>query len=201
MYRVAVVVEGTGRGLLMHRFSPEGQADLDRTVKKAGRVHSAPEIEAEQAAYRLDKADGQDKGQLCLPATHFLGGLTAAAAGLQVKGRGKKSYKGAFQGNVEVLPDFIGLTDEKDQPVFQYAIHSEPVRIQKGRVMRHRPHFKAWRMAFTIEVLDKDIPIEVVQAALDEAGRSKCVGDHRPRYGQFRIAKFERMEEGQAVAA
>ncbi|HCP08404.1 MAG TPA: hypothetical protein DIT25_01225 [Candidatus Moranbacteria bacterium] len=193
MYDVKVVVEGTGRGLLMHKFSIAASAGLENEVKKAKAVKFTPEVDAEMVAYRLDKVDGQEKGQLCLPAEHFLSSITAAGTSFQKKGQGKKTYKGAFQGSVEVSPDYIGLTNVSGNALMDYEIDSRPVRIKatQGRIIRHRPHIKIWRASFTIQVADDSIPLEVVQAALEEAGKSKCVGDYRPRYGQFRIVSFE----------
>lgn len=196
MYQIKVVVEGKGRGLLMHKFSVAATAGIENKVKRTARERETPDIEAEQVAYRLAAVEDEKIGQLCLPAEHFLGSITSAGSNLQVQGKGKKTYKAAFQGNLEIYPDYIGLTDASGQALFNYAIDSRPVRIQatKGRIIRHRPHISAgWQASFTIEVMDDNIPIDVVQAAIEDAGHSKCVGDYRPRYGQYRIVKCEKV--------
>lgn len=197
MYTIHVQVEGTGRGLLMHKFSVKASTESEAKVKKVSRNHGTPESEAEDVAYRLDRVNGQDKGQLCLPAEHFLGAVVKAGSSLQIKGRGKKTYKGAFQGQLDVLPDYIGLTSNNSQ-LFDFNIDSRPVKIKatQGRIVRHRPHILAgWRAEFDIQVADDEIPLEVIQAAVEEAGRSCCVGDYRPRFGQFRIVSFEKAGE------
>jgi len=193
MYEAIVAVEGTGRGLLMHKFSMEASSGLENEVKKSKAVKIPREQEAEMVAYRLEKINGQAVGQLYLPAEHFLGAIIASGSSFQKKGQGKKTYKGAFQGSIEILPDYVGLTNESTA-LTDYAIDSRPVRIKatQGRIIRHRPFIKNWRASFIIQVMDDSIPLEVVQAALEEAGRSKCVGDYRPRYGQFRIVSFEK---------
>lgn len=201
MYTIHCVVEGTGRGLLMHKFSVEASAGIETKVKKATKDYGSKEDEAEEVAYRLDKVNGQPKGQLCLPAEHFLGAITNAGSGLRIQGQGKKTYKGAFQGQLDVIPDYLGLTDSKGAALFNYAepvgkIDSRPVRIKatSGRIVRHRPHiFAGWRTEFDIQVGDSGIPLEVVQAAVEAAGQAKCVGDYRPRYGQFRIVSFDKV--------
>ncbi len=194
MYDVNVVVEGVGRGLLMHKFSVKATAKMESKVKSSGNDYGTPQDQAEDVSYRLDAEDGQ-KGQLYLPAEHFLGAITAAGSGLRVVGQGKKTYKGTFSGNLDVLPDCLVLTTNAGEPLFDYKIDSRPVKISatKGRLIRHRPHIPAgWRTNFTIRVEDDNIPLEVVQAALAEAGKSKCVGDFRPRFGQFRIVSLDK---------
>lgn len=201
MYKVKAVVEGVGRGLMMHKFGVAAQIEVGNKVRQAGSANKVvPEVEAEQGAYRLEPKEGEAKGQLCLPAEHFLGAMTGAASSFQQKGRGKKTYKDNFKGAVEVRPDYLGLTDDQGKPVCDYAIDSRPVRVQKGRIIRHRPFFKpGWRTEFEIEVMDDTIPLEVVQAVLEEAGRSKCVGDYRPRFGQFRIVSLDKAKEAEAA--
>lgn len=195
MYQIKVEVAGVGRGLLMHKFSAAASAGLENEVKKTKAIKFPPNQEAEAVAYRLDKTNGQEKGQLCLPAEHFLSAIIAAGTSFQKKGQGKKTYKGSFQGSLEVTPDYIGLCDQSYKPLFDYQIDSRPVRIKatQGRIIRHRPFLKDWRAKLEIEISDDGIPLEVVQAALEEAGRSKCVGDYRPRFGQFRVASLEKV--------
>lgn len=193
MYKIKVTVEGTGKGLLMHKFGIEATASVEREVKKAKPARPGPAEEAEQGAYRIETTDG-NKGQLCLPAEHFLGAMIKAGSSQQVKGKGKKTYKASMQGNVEIQPEYIGLTDDTSTPLSEYIVDSRPVRIKAtgGRVIRHRPHLKAWRAMFEIVVMDDGVPLEVVQAILAEAGQSSCVGDYRPRFGQFRIVSFDK---------
>jgi hypothetical protein len=195
MYRVRIVVEGTNRGLLMHKFSTKATAEVEAKVKRSTRQSTTPAEEAEDFAYRLDPKEGEEKGQLCLPAEHFLGSLIGAGSSLQVKGKGKKTYKDAFKGQVDIDPDYIPLTSVDGKPLHSYTIDSRPVRnpSTKGRIIRHRPHLQDWRAAFDVMVQDDHIPVEVLQAGLEEAGRSKCVGDYRPRFGSFRIVSCELM--------
>ncbi len=195
MYIVNVVVEGIGRGLLMHKLSAQIAAEMENPLKRSTRSNPGPEAEAEAVAYRLDPKDGQVKGQLMLPAEHFLGAIIKAGSTLQVKGRGKKTYKGQFTGQLEVSPDYIGLTNDNGDELFDFSIDSRPVRVKQARIIRHRPYLKAgWRAKFSIEVGDDTIPIEVIQNALNEAGKSCCVGDYRPRFGQFRVVSCDKTE-------
>ena len=159
------------------------------------RVEKAPDVEAEISAYRLEPSNGQPKGQLMLPAEHFLGALLGTGSSMKVKGKGKKTYKDAFKGCLDIEPDYILLTDSDGKGLFDYQIDSRPVRnpSTRGRIIRYRPHILAgWRAKFTISVSDDAIPIEVVQAGIEEAGHSRCVGDYRPRFGSFRVVSCEK---------
>lgn len=193
-YTVRVVVEGIGRGLLMHKFSTGASAELEQEVKKTKRATGTPAEEAEQAAYRLASGNGH-LGQLMLPAEHFLGAITNAGSGLQVRGKGKATYKKLFKGGLDIKPDYIGLTSTAGEELREYVVDSRPVKIKatQGRVMRHRPHLMDWRAEFDVLVNNDGIPIEVLEAAIAEAGQSQCVGDYRPRYGTFRIVRCERV--------
>jgi hypothetical protein len=202
VYTVCVTVEGTGRGLLMHKFSPEAEAEMEAKVKKAVRKALPPAEEAEKNSYRLDPQNGEKKGQLMLPAEHFLGCLLASGSSFKIQGARGKTYKDAFAGNLDVQPDYVPLADAEGKALFGYGIDARPVRnpSTRGRVMRYRPHLKAgWRASFCIQVSDDTIPLEVIQAGLEIAGRSKCVGDYRPRFGTFRIVRCEKEAGGEAA--
>ena len=195
-YTVHVVVEGVGRGLLMHKFSTGASASLEQEVKKTKSAHGTPQEEAEQAAYRLASGNGH-LGQLMLPAEHFLGAITNAGSGLQVRGKGKATYKKLFKGALDIEPDYIGLSSNAGETLHNYAVDSRPVKIKatQGRVMRHRPHLIDWRAEFNVVVRNDGIPLEVLEAAIADAGQSQCVGDYRPRYGTFRIVRCERVAD------
>lgn len=195
MYTINVVVESMGaRGLLMHRFPVEESAAMESAVKKTNRKNVPREEEAEAAAYRLESGMKGKLGQLALPAEHFLGALTAAGSNYAVKGRGKATHKATFKGAIDITPDLIGLTAPDGTILYSYEIDSRAVRIKAtgGRIIRNRPHIKVWRAKFVITVSDDSIDYDVVRAALVDAGQSKCVGDYRPRFGQFGIVHFER---------
>ncbi|MHB9019627.1 MAG: hypothetical protein ACYC3G_01980 [Minisyncoccota bacterium] len=189
--KIRVVLEGTGRGLLMHKFDMES---YENQVKRSKAAKPTPEEEAEKVAYRLKTPNESEKGQLCLPAEHFIGTLISAGAGFKQVGKGTKTYKAALSGSIDILPDFVGLTNAKGEPLKEYKIDSRPVciRATKGRIIRHRPLIEAgWRAEFTMVISNDSVSLEVIKAILEEAGKSKCVGDFRPRFGQFSVVSAE----------
>ncbi len=191
--KIKVVLEGIGRGLLMHKFCIEA---YENQVKK-NKAKPSPEEEAERVAYRLAPEKESEKGQLCLPAEHFIGSLISAGAGFKQVGGGKKTYKSVLTGNLDICPENVGLTDAKGTPLKDYKIDSRPVciRATKGRIIRHRPLIEVgWRAEFTLVLSDDSVPLEVIKAVLEEAGKSKCVGDFRPRFGQFRVISVDKIQ-------
>jgi hypothetical protein len=180
MYSVNAEIEGVEPGLLMHKFGDAAQADSEKLTKKSGGHAPSAKDEAEAGAYRLEN------GELCQPAEHIYQAMCKAASDFQVKGKGKKTYKGVVTGNVVIAPEFISH-GRKD-----YEIDSRPVRIQRARIIRRRPFLQKWSLSFEIKVLDEDLlPKEVLNAVLVKAGESVGIGDYRPRFGRFIVTKFE----------
>jgi len=192
--KIKVVLEGVGRGLLMHKFD---MGAYENQVKRSKTAKPDPEEEAEKVAYRLKPSNESEKGQLCLPAEHFIGTLISAGAGFKQVGNGKKTYKAGLSGSLDIYPDYIGLTDANGTPIKEFKVDSRPVciRATKGRIIRHRPLIEAgWRAEFIMVISNDSASLEVIKAILEEAGKSKCVGDFRPRFGQFRIISAEKID-------
>jgi len=180
MYQIDVTIEGVPPGLLMHRFPEVTMAGLVNPVKPSGKVKQTAEDEAEFAAYRLENGD------LCQPAEHIYTALTKASGDFQVQGRGKKTYRDVVKGLVVIEPELISHKQTA------YRIDARPARIQRARIMRHRPHLATWQLAFKMTVLDSDLmPLEVLNAILVKAGQAVGIGDYRPRFGRFVVTRFD----------
>jgi len=136
-------------------------------------------------------------GDLYQPAAHIEGAMIKAAVGFKVAGKRGKSYKDLFQANVFIDPDRImhgikqpdELDADADKPLY---LDVRPVVVQRARVVRIRPTFKAgWALSFTIQVNDDEVQPEIVQDVLGLSGRTVGIGDYRPRFGRFSISHFE----------
>ena len=185
MYQVDVTIEGASPGLLMHRFPEVTQAGLVNPVKLSGKKKDSPEAEAEYAAYRLEAKNGEPGG-LCQPAEHIYAGLVKAAGDFQIQGKGKKTYRDIIKGLVLIDPELIPHNQMK------YRIDARPARIQRARVIRHRPHLPEWALSFRMTCLEGDLlPVEVLNAILVKTGQAVGIGDYRPRFGRFVVSKFE----------
>lgn len=180
MYQVNVRIAGVEPGLLMHRFPESTQAGLLNPIKLAGKKKLAPEEEAEFGAYRLEN------GQLCQPAEHLYAALVKAAGDFQIHGRGKKTYRDFIKGGLVIEPELI------PHEVQEYRVDARPARVQRARIMRHRPWLPQWALSFRLLVLESDLlPLEVLNAILVKAGQAVGIGDYRPRFGRFTVTKFE----------
>ena len=161
--------------LLQHRFADEKQTD---EPKKVGgkRDYSG---EAELALYRLSD------GTIYQPSTHLEGAMLKSAVKFQIGGRGKKTYKDLFKSAIIVSPDAIVHKNQK------WEVDRRAVIVNKGRVMRERPRFDKWELDFEIHVMDEQIPTNMVNAILVDAGQYVGISDYRPKFGRFMVSKFE----------
>jgi hypothetical protein len=140
-----------------------------------------------------------DSGQIYQPANHFELSMTKAAASFKVQGKRGKSYKDLVASNLVIDPEKIlfGIEEPKeldcdgDKPLY---LDMRPVVIQRARVVRLRPAFKAgWQLEFKITILDDELPMGIVQDILTLAGKAVGVGDYRPKFGRFRVVSFEEL--------
>lgn len=178
MKEVEVKIEGVSP-LLMHRFSEEKKEDKSKVVTGAGDYSN----DAEMALYKLPD------GTIYTPATHIEGALMKAASNFQIVGKGKKTYKDLAKSALFVTPDAIAHL----QPVWVEDKRAVVVPSTRGRVVRSRPRFDAWSLKFTIKILDKQFPKEVVKQILDYAGNNVGIGDFRPRFGRFMVTEFKEL--------
>ena len=172
MVKIKVKVKGVSP-LLMNKFTYDGG---DEILKRGKKVY-IPEEEAEVKTYRTEE------GKLYLPNTHFEASMVKAATDFKMTGR--KTYKEYVKAGVFVEQEEIILDQQ------EYEIHAEPVVIQRSRVMRWRPKFKEWSCSFTIEITDDMINQSTLKEILGMAGKYKGVGDHRPRFGRFKVTEWK----------
>ena len=198
MYSVDVLIEGTAP-LLQHRFGMEAQAQISQPAKRAtGREDYSEEWK--DSLYSIN-------GYLAQPGIHIKMAMTKAAAGFKLPGARGKTYKDLFSANIFVRPEMmlhidkdgheIAVPDKLETNNYEKPIYVDyrPVVVNRGsRVGRARLAFASgWRIRFTIQIQDQQIPLEVVQQVLTEAGQSVGIGDYRPRYGRFRVVRFEKL--------
>lgn len=190
MYTVFTTVKGVAP-LLQHRFPMPEFASLS----KGGHQHSGSiDYSKEWQDYFYATTDGQ----IYQPASHFEGALIKAATSFKIQGKRGKTYKDLFKSAVFINPDMIPyegffvpdeLDADADKPLY---LDVRPVVIQRSRVVRARPAFApGWQLDFEIEVIDDQIPAELLQDVVAYAGKTVGVGDYRPRFGRFNVVKFE----------
>ncbi len=137
------------------------------------------------------------QGEIYQPSSHFEGALVKAAAQFKVTGKRGKSYKDLFNANVIVSPDAIlhgvNVPEELDADADKVLyLDVRPVIVNRARVIRLRPTFKpGWKLDFEIQVIDDQLPAEILNDCLVLAGKTVGIGDYRPKFGRFLVSKFD----------
>jgi len=165
--------------LLHHRFPTEGMGD-DGKAKKATATLADYKEEAQRSLYLMDD------GKPYQPASHIEAALVRAGGNYKMKGARGKSFRELCKAAVFVKPDKIPLESKGG-----YKVDARPVVVQRSRVVRYRPIFEDWACEFTIEVLDDNFQTATLKEIFEYAGSYVGVGDFRPKYGRFKVVKFE----------
>ena len=189
MYSVSVKVKGVSP-LMQHRFPMPTLAEMS---KGGTQSTGSKDYTNEWKEYFYETADGM----IFQPASHFEASMTTAAVNFKISGKRGKTYKDLFKATVFVTPEEIpfgipvpdALDADGDKPLY---LDMRPVVVNRARVVRIRPTFKpGWELEFDIEVIDDQIAAELVQDVLTLAGKTVGVGDFRPKFGRFSVARFE----------
>lgn len=185
MKAIKVKIQGISP-LLQHRYVFVDEKEEDAKRRSGKKDYSG---EWKKALYWDDKLG------VIQPGVHIEAAMIKAAVSFQIPGKGKKTYKDLFKSAVFVSPDYIphGLKGSPEDLVKKgkITIDRRLVRVNNSGVERLRPLFKDWALEFTIEVHDDQISDDTVQQILEHAGRYVGIGDYRPKFGRFSVAKFE----------
>lgn len=168
--------------LLQNQFNTKEQGAEKSRAKKKNYV---PEEEAEKGTYR------NEKNEIYEPAEHILGSLIRSA--VNFKFEGKKSFKDIVRSAVFINPVEIPLLNDKGKPFKTWSeIDVRPVVIQRARVVKWRPKFNNWAMAFDIQIMEEDLlNARTLKEILEFAGQRQGIGDYRPRFGRFQVTSWQ----------
>lgn len=193
MYKLDVEIKGVSP-LLQHKYTEAASEGPDVPTKEIG----TPDWSIEWYTHMFTEGD-----YLVQPARHIEGALIKAAALFRIKGQGKKTWKDTVNAYVRVSPENI-IHHFEGEPVKRPSINlngdasqhlsvdSRRAKVGRAAILRHRLMVgEGWVLPFTVEVLDDQMRQEVLREIFDEAGRSKGISDHRPRYGRFQVVRFD----------
>jgi hypothetical protein len=173
MREINIRIEGTAP-LLQNRFSMDDKKP--KAKLKDGSVDYA--AQAETALFK-------NKNGVFEPANHIEAALIKAAANFRIPGKNRKTYKDLIKAALFVEPEEI-------QHVHQtHVVDTRAVVVQRARVVRYRPRFDKWALEFTARITNDQLPTEAVKDILEYVGEFVGIGDHRPRFGRFKVVKFE----------
>jgi hypothetical protein len=184
MKQIEVGIQGVSP-YLMHRFGGTDASELDNARGK--RSVGAPDysLEAEKALYKNEQG-------IYVPSRQVEASMIKASSNFQIPGKGKKTFKDLLKGFVFIEEPELIMNPQK------YEVDIQAVRIQRARIVRYRPIFREWTLKFHINIQEEnEIPDKIVQDILTHAGQYVGIGDYRPRYGRFRVTKFQ--ENGKGV--
>ena len=177
MKTINASIEGTAP-LLQHKMSVEEEAKIEsKTRKQAG---ARNEENPQDYLYLIN-------GKICQPAEHIRSAIVKRLSSYKISGKGKKTYKELGQGAIEVSPEYI------EHEIQDWKVDSRTVVIPatRGRAVRKRPRLDKWKLNFQIQILNDEMPAEIIKLALDDAGREGGLGDYRPRFGRFIVTSWK----------
>lgn len=183
--RYKVEIEGVAP-MLMH--SPEVLKE-EKQGRSSGK-HD-PETDARKALYT------DNDGNIVVPSRAIEGAMREASKDFPMGGKGgKKSYKEYIMAGAMVDPNDVPLQSTNGlSPQDSWEIDLMPVVIQKARIIRSRPRFDEWKLEFEVQLLDPVLDPKIVEEILVAAGKYKGLLDHRPKFGRFKVNKFEAVSE------
>lgn len=167
---------------LMHNRYPLDM--VGKTNKRQrGKVFNAQE-EVQKCFYR------DVKGVIYQPSDHIEGALIRVGSSITKTGR--TTYKDDMKTNIAVLPQEIPfLNGEK----YTIDVRLCVIPATRGRVPVARPRWDEWAFDFTIRIFDETmLDDEVLLTLLEKAGKTQGIGTFRPKFGRFKVVKFERLQ-------
>ena len=174
MKKVKVKITGTA-DILCHRFAMEKD---DKDGKKDKQY--IPEEDAEKSLYK-------DENGCYIPSSMLEASCREAAKNFKNK---KSNYSKVIQSSVFANEDKIYLGKQTYD-----SIDQRPVVVQRARIVRSRPKFNSgWSLETTFSFDDDRISEKTLKDIFVEAGAIKGIGDHRPKFGRFKLDNFEIVE-------
>lgn len=185
--RIATEIQGI-TALIMNRFTDADQlaATEGSRSSAAGNDRGTPLEIAESKLYRdID-------GTIGIPQPNLLRSIVDGGV-YHKAGRSKITTQKSslIYACCDIESAFVRLTHK--QP---WKVDSRPIRnpVTGGRILRHRPMFDDWQLAFTL-ILDTDLIGEkLMRQIVDDAGKRIGLGDYRPSckgpFGRYVVTKW-----------
>lgn len=165
--------------IIFHRWSCEDVASK-ASAKKGSKEKKSDNVES----YIYRDSDGH----ICLPGEYLRMAMVYAAKFKQDPRSPRKSAFDLFKAGIIPLTELAKINGGTDKWDF---IDQRRVVIQRSSITRMRPSFlKGWSAEIQIMVNTPEyIDYQFFSEVLSTAGRLIGVGDFRPTYGRFDVAK------------
>lgn len=183
MYEIKVTIQGIAP-LLWNRFSEKAQEKM--VQRRTGGALTEEERRAELEAKLYKNGSG-----VYIPSTwiksSMLGGCQMANLKL-----GRRGFYAYLQGGVFVKEQEIPTGHETYEFVHE-RVGRIPPKTGAAALIASPGLKEGWRVGFTLLVVDDNLPEAHVRTALETAGIYKGLGNGRPDFGRFTVAKWERV--------
>lgn len=141
-----------------------------------------------------DKLYSTNEGKIYVPWNYLKNMLTNAAKSIKIPNQGKATYSKLFGSSIEITPFELILSPQDYEQFTTSAVNP----MTGGRMMVTRPMFRKWALELQIGFDEDDIPVSVMNEALDRGGKYVGIGDWRPEtkgvYGKFIVAEFKQIK-------
>ncbi len=178
---------------------------VDVTIKGmtpliVNRFHEAAAEEASSGIHsRMERpAPNEDAGQRLyrnghgpyLPSENLRQCIIAAAGRHKI---GRRAATSDVAASIYVSPFEITINGE-----WHTDSRAVVIKATGGRILRHRPMFDEWLLAFQIQIDVNLVDPKLVRKILEDAGALVGLGDFRPArkgpYGRFEVISWEKKE-------
>lgn len=145
-----------------------------------------------------EKAHVDENGVIFVPGVSFKMSIDEVAGLLneKIRGKGNQTYTGLISTGIVAMNDVsLGIKIEDVRPVEIYA-HANGRRGPGTRVTRLFPYVPSWRGELHLRVLNDNLPEDVVERYVEQAGLLAGVGRGRPitrspaGNGRFKPTRF-----------
>ena len=196
MRTIRITIEGK-TPLLLHRFTDAAAKDATQgTRSSTNGERMTPREEADTYLYK------DEKGELIIPNPNLFRCLIDAGKYFKMGKSKVTTIKSSIIPACLAIEELI-IPLEHREP---WDVDTRPVRIPStgGRILRHRPCFNDWKLAFTLTVDPDIISLKLVREIVDAAGQRIGLGDFRPDtkgpYGKFVVTHWNLEEEEEEEA-
>lgn len=183
-YTAHITITGSA-DLLLHAWNCEA-VDEKSKAKKGSEAKKSDNVES----YVCRDEDGL----ICLPAEYIRMSIVQAAKFRQDPRSPRKSAMDMFKAAVVSLSPLSPIINRDGKATKKWDFeHRCRVQVQRNGITRTRPAFRAgWSTeASLMVVLPEYVDPILMHEVVVSAGQLIGVGDFRPTYGRFQVAKFE----------
>lgn len=183
-YVIHATIEGS-TDLLFHGWNCEAVEEKGK-AKKGSEAKKSDNLES--------YVRRNEEGIICLPSEYVRMSIIAAAKFRQDPRSPRKCAMDLYKAAIVCLEPLCPFYNAaKELPKIWDYEDRRRVQVQRNGITRVRPAFRAgWSVAVDLMcILPEYIGSGEIHDVLAMAGRVVGVGDFRPTYGRFRVAKFE----------